>query len=75
MNSVISHGKGDSLPSVFVGHYWLHPASAKELVAPDIAVLDYSVAKDGPLTAYRWDGEQKLDAAKFVQVRADGAQP
>ncbi len=58
---------------VFNGHYWLEGEA--ELMAPNVAILDYSVAKDGPLTAYRWDGEQKLDAAKFVQVRADGVQP
>jgi hypothetical protein len=39
-------------------------------MAPNLACLDFSVAKDGALTAYRWDGEQKLDAGKIVQVRA-----
>lgn len=53
---------------VFNGHYWLsgEPAPA----APNVAILDYSVARGGALTAYRWDSEQKIDAAKFVQVRA-----
>lgn len=54
---------------VFNGHYWL--TGEAELMAPNVAILDYSVAKEGPLTAYRWDGEQKLDAAKFVQVQAE----
>jgi hypothetical protein len=50
---------------VFVGHYWLsgrHP----ELLRRNIACVDWSVAKGGFLCAYRWDGEQKLDAGKFV---------
>ncbi len=54
---------------VFNGHYWLE--GEPELMAPNVAILEYSVAKDGPLTAYRWDGEQTLDAKKFVQVRAN----
>ena len=53
---------------VFNGHYWLEGEPA--LMAPNVAILDYSVAKGGALTAYRWDGEQRLDAGKFVQVQA-----
>jgi len=30
-----------------------------------ISILDYSVAKQGKLVAYRWDGEQILDKNKF----------
>jgi hypothetical protein len=34
-----------------------------------VACLDYSVARPGgKLVAYRWDGEQQLDAGKFVAV-------
>lgn len=51
---------------VFVGHYWMEgqpvPMSAK------VACLDWSAAKDGPLVAYRWDGESEIDPAKFVAV-------
>lgn len=61
-------GYGANERPVFNGHYWL--TGDPELMAPNVAILDYSVAKDGPLTAYRWDGEQLLDAAKFVQVLA-----
>ena len=44
---------------VFIGHYWL---SAKEpaILADNVACVDYSVAKDGFLCAFRWNGEQKL---------------
>jgi hypothetical protein len=47
---------------VFMGHYWLPPDAAKVPLAPNVACLDYSVAKGGDLTAYRWDGERVLNA-------------
>jgi len=54
-------------PPVFLGHYWMEDKPAP--LAPNIACLDYSVAKPGgKLVAYRWDGEQELDAGKFVWV-------
>ena len=62
-------GYAPTEPPVFVGHYWLPPATP-ELLAPNVACVDYSVAKEGGmLTAYRWDGERVLDAAKMVSVR------
>lgn len=62
-------GYGADERPVFNGHYWLK--GEPELMAPNVAILDYSVARDGVLTAYRWDGERTLDATKFVQVRAE----
>jgi hypothetical protein len=62
-------GYGVDERPVFNGHYWLEGEPA--LMAPNVAILDYSVAKGGALTAYRWDGEQRLDAAKFVQAGAE----
>jgi hypothetical protein len=50
---------------VLVGHYWL-TGRQPELLRHNIACVDWSVAKGGFLCAYRWDGEQKLDAGKFV---------
>ena len=50
---------------VFVGHYWMRGARP-ELLAPNVACVDWSVAKGGFLCAYRWDGEQELDVGKFV---------
>ena len=38
---------------VFVGHYWLS-AQRPELLADNVACLDFSVAKGGFLCAYRW---------------------
>ncbi|HUE70449.1 MAG TPA: metallophosphoesterase [Pirellulaceae bacterium] len=52
---------------VFVGHYWLS-ARRPELLAGNVACLDYSVAKGGYLCAYRWQGEQTLSNENFVWV-------
>ena len=53
----------------FLGHYWLEGRPAP--LADNIACLDYSVARPGgKLCAYRWDGEQVLDAARFEWVSA-----
>ena len=52
-------------PPCFVGHYWLR-ADQPQRLAPKVACIDYSVAKDGHLCAYRWDGEQEIDNRKFV---------
>ena len=54
---------------VFVGHYWL-PAQQPELLADNVACLDFSVANGGFLCAYRWDGEQKLSNEHFVWIGA-----
>ncbi len=53
---------------VFVGHYWLS-ALRPELLAENVACLDYSVAKGGFLCAYRWNGEQKLSNDNFVWIK------
>jgi hypothetical protein len=53
---------------VFVGHYWLS-SKQPELLAANIACLDFSVAKGGYLCAYRWNGEQQLSTENFVWVR------
>ena len=53
---------------VFFGHYWLkgHP----RITAPNAACLDFSVAKQGYLTAYRWSGEQVLTEESLVAIPA-----
>jgi predicted MPP superfamily phosphohydrolase len=53
---------------VFVGHYWLND-ERPSLLAPNVACLDYSVAKSGFLCAYRWQGEQTLTDEHFAHVR------
>ncbi len=57
---------GPDEPPVFLGHYWLPADHARAPLAANIACLDYSAAHEGPLMAYRWEGEQKLCASKFV---------
>lgn len=52
-------------PPVFVGHYWLELA-APDVQSANVVCLDYSVAKDGFLVAYRWDGEQTATKENFV---------
>jgi hypothetical protein len=54
---------------VFIGHYWLL-APRPELLAENVACLDYSVAKGGMLCAYRWDGEMTLTKEHFVSIAA-----
>jgi hypothetical protein len=50
----------------FVGHYWFDPADPLAPASKRVACVDYSVAKGGPLVAYRFDGEPELAADKFV---------
>lgn len=52
----------------FIGHYWLDPKEALAPLTNRVACVDYSVAKGGPLVAYRFDGEPELSADKFVAV-------
>ncbi len=63
-NSLIGYPSGEK--PVFMGHYWFkgHP----EKLADNVACLDYSVASNGKLVAYRWEGERVLDNNKFIFV-------
>lgn len=60
----------DDAKPVFVWHYWLK-GSRPELLRPNMACVDWSVAEGGFLCAYRWDSEQTLDAGRFVWVWLD----
>jgi hypothetical protein len=53
---------------VFFGHYWLK--GDPKIPAPNAACLDFSVAKKGHLTAYRWSGERELTKNSLVSVPA-----
>jgi len=53
---------------VFVGHYWLKGRPGPQNT--NTAVLDYGAGLEGPLVAYRWDGESKLAEERFVSVGA-----
>lgn len=49
---------------LFVGHYWLN--GDLKILAPNIACVDFSAVKGGPLVAYRFSGEQVLTNSNFV---------
>jgi len=53
-------------PPVLFGHYWF--TGKPEVISPRFACLDYSAARDGPLVAYRWDGEEELKTEKLAWV-------
>lgn len=53
--------------NVFFGHYWLR--GTPSIYKHNVCCLDYSVAKEGELVAYRWDGETELDNRKLIAVR------
>ena len=54
-------------PPVFFGHYWLR--GQPEIQAPNVCCIDYSVAKDGKLVAYQWQGEKQLRNDHFHYIR------
>jgi len=58
-------GNESGIPT-FLGHYWL--TGKPTIQNPTTAVLDYSAAKDGPLVAYRWNGEAELTNDGFVMT-------
>ena len=51
---------------LFFGHYWCQ--GFPSVIRSNLACLDYSAVKYGRLVAYRFDGEARLDAQKFVWV-------
>jgi hypothetical protein len=61
---------GADEPPVLFGHYWMPGNLQPAPLAPNVACLDYSVARGGRLCAYRWDGESRLAADHFVHVPA-----
>lgn len=56
----------DEAMPVFFGHYWMTGAPQTQMATA--ACVDYSAAKDGPLVAYRWDGESVLNNDNFRSV-------
>ena len=56
----------DACPAFF-DHY-LKPANSPP--APErhnVACLDHSAANDGPLVAYRWQGESSINPEHYIQ--------
>jgi hypothetical protein len=50
-------------PPVFFGHYWF--TGEPTVLRENAACLDYSAGHDGPLVAYRWDGESRLSSDRM----------
>ncbi len=53
-------------PPVFFGHY---PKPAHAPLSPErhnVACLDHRAAKNGPLVAYRWAGEKRINPRHYV---------
>jgi Calcineurin-like phosphoesterase len=59
-------GHPNSGPPVLFGHYWF--TGTPTVISPKFACLDYSAARDGPLVAYRWDGEEELKNENLAWV-------
>jgi hypothetical protein len=55
-------------PPVVFGHYWF--TGIPQVISPQFACVDYSAAREGPLVAYRWDGEDELTSEKLEWVAA-----
>lgn len=53
---------------LFVGHYWLDQ-DVPALCTNNCACLDYSIAQQGKLVAYKWRGERRLSADNFEWTR------
>ncbi len=51
---------------VFVGHYWM--SGTPKPLSDKVACIDYSVAKGGKMTAYRWSGEKNINKDNFSWV-------
>jgi Calcineurin-like phosphoesterase len=54
------------LKPTFFGHYWL--TGAPLLQSKRAVCIDYSAGNDGPLVAYRFNGERDLSVENFVSV-------
>jgi hypothetical protein len=57
----------ESTPVLF-GHYWMN--GEPKLTSSTAACLDFSVAKEGYLTAYQWCGENELISGHLIHVPA-----
>lgn len=60
--------RDDDPRPLFIGHYWREGEEA-ELLAHNVACVDYSACRGGSLVAYRWSGEDALSPGNFVSVR------
>ena len=62
---------GDGVP-IFYGHYWRRwPAEPDESWSPSAACVDFSAVMGGPLVAYCWRGEDRIDPSHYVAFDED----
>jgi hypothetical protein len=64
-----SNGYDSKAPTIFFGHYWLD-AEKPEWQASNVCCLDYSVAKDGMLVAYRHYFDQPNTNDNFITIHS-----
>ena len=58
----------------FFGHYWRSPDEEVKSFGPNVACLDFSAVKGGPLVAYRWNrGDSEIRDENFVWIDKPGA--
>lgn len=62
-------GYQQQLVPCFIGHYWFHQTPS--VVLSNLACLDYSVAKNGKLVAYRFKGETELNNEHFFWISSN----
>lgn len=60
-------GYPENAPPVFFGHYWIR--GMPRVQKSNVCCVDYSVAKNGRLVAYRHYGEKKLSNKNFCYVQ------
>jgi len=53
-------------PLIFIGHYFKPADSPFKPESHNLACLDHSAAKDGPLVAYRWKGEASIKPEHYM---------
>jgi hypothetical protein len=53
-------------PPVFFGHYFKPAYSPLHPERHNVACLDHSAAKDGPLVGYRWKGEPSIKPEHYL---------
>jgi len=49
---------------VFIGHYW--NSGKPTILSTSVCCVDYSIAKNEKLVAYRWNKDKKLNDSNFV---------
>lgn len=64
-------GYPQDCPPTFFGHYALTDSTPSPITRK-LACLDYGSGKGGFLCAYRWDGEEEIQPAKFLTASNAG---